>query len=124
MSKRARSPTTELTETRKLRTFRGGPGAVSCIQSSAWTPSDATANVAAMARMAQPDPALAAAIRTMREARGLTREDVAYQAGVTVGSLARIELAQSAPAWATVAQIAQAMNVPLVVLVRAVEELQ
>lgn len=77
-----------------------------------------------MARTAKPDPALAAAIRTMREARGLTREDVAYQAGVTVGSLARIELAQSAPAWATVEQIARAMNVPLVVLVRAIEELQ
>jgi FXSXX-COOH protein len=76
-----------------------------------------------MPRTAKPDRALANAIRRMREERGLTREDVAFQSGVTVGSLARIELAQSAPAWGTVAQIARAMEVPLVELARQVEGL-
>ena len=60
----------------------------------------------------------------MREERGLTREAVAFHAGVTSGSLARIELAQSAPAWFTVLQVARAMDVPLVTLARAIEDLE
>jgi transcriptional regulator with XRE-family HTH domain len=77
-----------------------------------------------MPRTAKPDPALAAAIRTMREERGLTREAVAFHAGVTIGSLARIELGKSAPGWFTVLQIARAMDVRLVALASAVEELE
>lgn len=77
-----------------------------------------------MPRTAKPDLALAAAIRRLREERGLTREAVAFHAGITNGSLARIELAQSAPRWSTVKQIARAMDVSLSELARAVEDLQ
>ncbi len=76
-----------------------------------------------MPRTAKPDPALAAAIRRLREERGLTREAVAFHAGITTGSLARIELAQSAPAWFTVLRVAGALDVPLVELARRVEEI-
>jgi transcriptional regulator with XRE-family HTH domain len=39
------------------------------------------------------DPTLAMAIRGLREAKGVTREVLAMQAGITCGALARIELA-------------------------------
>jgi DNA-binding XRE family transcriptional regulator len=92
------------------------------IQLSAWTPTGAAANVQTMHRAAQPNQALAVAIRRLREERGLTREAVAFQAGITNGALARIELAKSAPRWSTVVQIAHAMNVPLVVLAQTFEK--
>ena len=75
-----------------------------------------------MSRTAKPERALANAIRKRREERGLTREDLAFQSGVTVGSLARIELGQSAPAWGTVVQIARALEVPLEEIAREVEQ--
>jgi transcriptional regulator with XRE-family HTH domain len=65
-------------------------------------------------RKAQPpDQALAAALRKLREDRGLTREAVAFKAGLTTGSLARIELGQADPRWTTVRDIAKALGVPM-----------
>lgn len=58
-----------------------------------------------------PAPALAATVRQLREARGIPREMVAFDAGITTGTLARIELCQAAPAWHIVRRIAQALNV-------------
>jgi transcriptional regulator with XRE-family HTH domain len=60
-------------------------------------------------------------IRRLREDRGLTREALAFHAGITTGSLARIELAQSVPGWDTVRAIAKALDVTLVELAAAVE---
>jgi transcriptional regulator with XRE-family HTH domain len=74
-----------------------------------------------MRRTAQPDPALAAALRKLREERELTREAVAFRAGITNGALAQIELARSAPKWMTVMHIARAMDVSLVELARTIE---
>ncbi len=68
-----------------------------------------------------PDPALGAAVRQLREARGLSQEALAYRAGTTYGTINRLELAQSAPAWATVRAIAEALGVTLVELATAVE---
>jgi transcriptional regulator with XRE-family HTH domain len=67
------------------------------------------------------DKALAAVLRQLRERKGLSQESVAYQAGVTTGSLARIELGQSSPAWVTVRRVAAALGVTLVELAEAVE---
>jgi transcriptional regulator with XRE-family HTH domain len=72
-------------------------------------------------RSANPDPALAAVIRRLREDRGLTREALAFHAGMTTGSLARIELAQSVPGWDTVRSITAALGVTLSELATAVE---
>lgn len=75
----------------------------------------------AVPRSANPDPALAAAIRQLREERGLTREALAFHAGITTGSLARIELAQAVPGWDTVRSLAKALDLSMVDLSTAVE---
>jgi transcriptional regulator with XRE-family HTH domain len=67
------------------------------------------------------DKALAAVLRRLREERGESQEAVAFHAGITSGSLARIELGQSSPAWVTVRRIAVALDTSLLDLVRAVE---
>jgi transcriptional regulator with XRE-family HTH domain len=74
-----------------------------------------------MARSSTPDPALAATVRRLREERGITREALAFRTGVTTGTLARIELAQSVPGWDTVRLLASALDITLAELGRAVE---
>lgn len=59
---------------------------------------------------AKPDPELAVAVRRAREECGLTREALAFHAGITNGALARIELAQSSPSWGTVKCVAAALG--------------
>jgi transcriptional regulator with XRE-family HTH domain len=61
-------------------------------------------------------------LRRLREERGESQEAVAYRSGITTGSLARIELGQSSPAWVTVRQIAAALETSLVELSSAVED--
>ena len=68
-----------------------------------------------------PDPALGLAIKKLREARGLTQEELASRAGTTVGTVSRLEAAKSAPAWATVMQFIDALGVSLPELAQAVE---
>jgi transcriptional regulator with XRE-family HTH domain len=68
------------------------------------------------------DPALGLAIKTLREARSLTQEELATQANTTVGTVSRLEAAKSAPAWATVMQIIDALGVSLSELARAVDK--
>jgi transcriptional regulator with XRE-family HTH domain len=74
-----------------------------------------------MPRAPLPDLQLAAAIRRLRLERGLTVESLAHDVGVTTGSLSRIELGRSAPAWATVRKIADALGVSLCELAAAIE---
>jgi transcriptional regulator with XRE-family HTH domain len=74
-----------------------------------------------VSRSPVPDPALAAVLRRMREERKLTRETVAFHAGITTGSLAKIELAQSTPGWDTVRSLVRALDVTLAQLGAAVE---
>jgi len=74
-----------------------------------------------MPRKPVPDPALAAVLRRLRTERGESQEGVAYRSGLSSGSYARIELAQSAPGWDTVRSIAKALDVSLAKLGAAVE---
>jgi transcriptional regulator with XRE-family HTH domain len=69
-----------------------------------------------------PDRALGLAIKELREARGLTQEELASRANTTVGTVSRLESAKSAPAWATVMQVIDALDVSLSELARAVEK--
>ena len=64
-----------------------------------------------MGRLDQPQPALGAAIRQLRNKRGVTQEDLAHDAGVTTGTLSLIERGKSNPAWGTVKSIAAALGV-------------
>jgi transcriptional regulator with XRE-family HTH domain len=57
----------------------------------------------------------------MRSERGLTREALAFRSGITVGSLARIELGQAVPGWDTVRRLATGLDISMVELSAAVE---
>ncbi|MGH2854000.1 MAG: helix-turn-helix domain-containing protein [Solirubrobacteraceae bacterium] len=68
-------------------------------------------------------PALAAVIRRLREERGVTQEDLAHEAGVTTGTLSKIERGLANPSWTTVERIARALSVSLGELGAAVDRL-
>jgi transcriptional regulator with XRE-family HTH domain len=68
-----------------------------------------------------PDPALASALRRLREERGLAQEALAFKSGVSTGAIARIELGQSSPAWVTVRALAEGLGVTLSELGDAIE---
>jgi transcriptional regulator with XRE-family HTH domain len=58
-------------------------------------------------------------LRKMRGDR--SQEDVGHHAGVTAGTVGRMELARSVPDWASVRSVADALGVPLVELAEAIE---
>jgi transcriptional regulator with XRE-family HTH domain len=66
----------------------------------------------------QPQPALGKAIRQLRRDRGVSQEVLAYEAGVTSGTLSLIERGLSNPTWGTVKGIAAALNVSIVELAK------
>ncbi len=70
----------------------------------------------------KPDPALAATVRRLREGQGITREALALEAGITTGSLARLELGYGSPSWDTLGRVAAALGLSVVGLVGAVED--
>jgi transcriptional regulator with XRE-family HTH domain len=87
---------------------------------------DSTISVAdagGMARPADPQPGLARAIREFRQTAGLTQEDLAHAAGVTVTTLARIEGVRANPAWSTVGQIAAALGITVSQLAERADQL-
>jgi ribosome-binding protein aMBF1 (putative translation factor) len=67
------------------------------------------------------DLALAAAVRRMREDRGLSREALAFRSGVSPASVEGIEGAQLDPNWSTIRCLVMGMDAALVELVAAVE---
>jgi len=58
----------------------------------------------------QPQPALGKAVRQLRHERGVSQEALAYEAGVTSGTLSLIERGRSNPTWGTVKGIAAALS--------------
>jgi predicted transcriptional regulator len=75
-----------------------------------------------MSTQTSTDQALACVLRRVRRDQGSTQEDVAYNAGITVAALARIERGKANPRWTTVRQIASALEVSLAELVVMVED--
>lgn len=69
-----------------------------------------------------PDPALAAAVRRLREDRGLTTEALARRAGVTISTISQLERAKSEPGWMTVRRVAEALDLSLDEFGEAVEQ--
>jgi transcriptional regulator with XRE-family HTH domain len=59
------------------------------------------------------DQLLASTLRRLRQERSQTQEDLAYNAGITVAALARIERGQANPRWTTVRSIASALDIGL-----------
>ncbi len=64
---------------------------------------------------------LGTTVRQLREERGLSREVLAVNAGLTTGTLARLELGQSDPAWSTVLAVADALELTISELAATVE---
>jgi len=77
-----------------------------------------------MGRPDEPQPALGKAIRQLREKRGATQEALAYEAGVTVGTLSLIERGKSNPAWGSVKGIAKALGISLGELAALADKLE
>jgi XRE family transcriptional regulator, regulator of sulfur utilization len=63
-----------------------------------------------MPRPENPQPALGAAIRALRNERDLKQLDVAEDAGITVAHLSKIETGKVNPTWGTVERIAKALG--------------
>ena len=61
----------------------------------------------------KPQPALGAAVRQLREKRGVTQEALAQDASITTGTVSLIERGQSNPAWGTARAIALALGVSM-----------
>jgi DNA-binding XRE family transcriptional regulator len=61
----------------------------------------------------RPDQGLAAVLKELREDRGMTQEDLAFNAGLTVSTMSRIERGLNDPGWTTVARLAKALGVSL-----------
>jgi transcriptional regulator with XRE-family HTH domain len=60
-----------------------------------------------------PQPAVGAAIRALRNARRSTQQDTAQGAGITVAHLSKIERGRTNPTWGTVEAIAKALDVTM-----------
>jgi transcriptional regulator with XRE-family HTH domain len=69
----------------------------------------------------KPDPALAATVRRLREGQGITREALALEAGITTGSLARLELGYGSPSWDTLGRVAGALGMSVSDLAGVIE---
>jgi transcriptional regulator with XRE-family HTH domain len=69
----------------------------------------------------QPDPALAALLKQLREERDVTQEQLAFDAGITASALSRIERGLNSPGWMTLKRIVEALDVSLVELASALE---
>jgi transcriptional regulator with XRE-family HTH domain len=73
-------------------------------------------------RSVPPDPALARTLRRLREDRAMAQEALAFNAGISTGAIARIELGQASPSWVTVRAIARALDVSMTELAAAIEQ--
>lgn len=66
-------------------------------------------------------PALGAAIKQLREKRDLSQEALAEEAGLTGRTVSAIETGNANPTWATVRDIAAALEVTMVEIARLSE---
>lgn len=77
-----------------------------------------------MAPSQRPQRALGKAIRQLREEQGTTQEAIAHKAGVTAATYGLIERGQSNPTWATLSDIANALDVSMVEVATLAERRQ
>lgn len=76
-----------------------------------------------MSPLEGPSRALAMVIRQLREDRGVTQEDLAHEAGITTGTLSKIERGLANPSWTTVERIARALGTSVARLAASAESL-
>lgn len=68
------------------------------------------------------DQGLACALRRLRQSKGTTQEVLAFNAGITVAALARIERGQANPRWTTVRRIISGLEISLAELATEIED--
>jgi|HubBroStandDraft_2_1064218.scaffolds.fasta_scaffold00259_9 transcriptional regulator with XRE-family HTH domain len=71
----------------------------------------------------QPDQALAALLKRLREDRNVTQEQLAFDAGITASALSRIERGLNSPGWMTVKRIIDTLDVTLLELAADLERM-
>jgi transcriptional regulator with XRE-family HTH domain len=69
-----------------------------------------------------PDLVLARVLKSLREDREVSQEQLAFEAGVTASALSRIERGLNSPGWMTVRRLAEALDVSLVQIAEDVED--
>jgi transcriptional regulator with XRE-family HTH domain len=74
-----------------------------------------------VSQSSNPQPALGAAIRALRDKKDATQETVSQDAGITVAHLSKIERGLTNPTWGTVKVIARALDVSMVELAKVAE---
>ncbi|HEX7244067.1 MAG TPA: helix-turn-helix transcriptional regulator [Solirubrobacterales bacterium] len=72
----------------------------------------------------RPQPRLGKAIRQLRKQRNATQEEIAEAAGITGPTLSLVERGYANPTWATVEDIARALDVSVSELARAAERFE
>jgi transcriptional regulator with XRE-family HTH domain len=77
-----------------------------------------------MRHSGRPQPRLGKAIRQLRKKRNATQEEVAEAAGITGPTLSLIERGYANPTWATVEDIARALDVSIGELARLSEKFE
>lgn len=77
-----------------------------------------------MPRVEQQQPALGKAVRQLRRKRGLKQEALAYEAGITIGTVSLLERGVSNPTWATVKAIAARLGVSMAELAKLANQLE
>jgi DNA-binding XRE family transcriptional regulator len=60
-------------------------------------------------------------LKRLREQRDMTQETLAFHAGLSVGTLGRIEVGRTAPSWDSVRRIIDALGVTMADLGAAVD---
>lgn len=71
--------------------------------------------------MTASDQTLPAVIKRLRAERGITQEEMAFRADVTIATLSRVERGVTNPAWPTLVKIAEALGIAPVELIAAAE---
>jgi transcriptional regulator with XRE-family HTH domain len=71
--------------------------------------------------MTASDQTLPTVIKRLRAERGITQEEMAFRADVTIATLSRVERGVTNPAWPTLVKIAEALGIAPVDLIAAAE---
>jgi transcriptional regulator with XRE-family HTH domain len=64
------------------------------------------------------------AVKQLCEQRGATQEALAYEAGITTGTLSQLERGISNPSWGTLKAVAGALGVSMVELAKLTAKLE
>lgn len=77
-----------------------------------------------MSPAGNPQVALGAAIKALREKKEMKQQTLAEAAGIGVAHLSKIERGRGNPTWSTVVSIAEALDLPVVEVARRFEKLR